>query len=67
MTRQKMKLRKSLFIKKEDKIILILVIILILTYILIKLFTEKSKTILLEYAKNKSVELSTIIINEASL
>ena len=65
MTRQKMKLRKSLFIKKEDKIILILVIILILTYILIKLFTEKSKTILLEYAKNKSVELTTIIINES--
>ena len=65
MTRQKMKLRKALFIKKEDKIILILVIILILTYILIKLFTEKSKTILLEYAKNKSIELSTIIINES--
>lgn len=60
-----MKLRKTLFIKKEDKIILIIAIILILTYILIKLFTEKSKTILLEYAKNKSIELSSIIINES--
>lgn len=65
MIRQKMKLRKTLFIKIEDKIILIIVIILILTYILIKLFTEKSKTILLDYAKNKSIELSTIIINES--
>ena len=65
MTRQKMKLRKALFINREEKIILILVIVLILTYILIKLFTEKSKTILLEYAKNKSIELSTIIINES--
>ncbi len=65
MINQKMRLRKSISIKAEDKIIIVLVIVLILTYILVKLFTEKSRNILLEYAKNKSVEISTIVINES--
>lgn len=62
-----MKLRTSIFskIKNEDRIIIIVVIILILTYGLLKIFSEKSKTILMEYAKNKSVEISTLIINES--
>lgn len=62
-----MKLRTSIFskIKNEDRIIIIIVIILILTYGLLKIFSEKSKTILMEYAKNKSIEISTLIINES--
>lgn len=67
MAIQKMKLRTSIFskIKNEDRIIIIIVIILILTYGLLKIFSEKSKTILMEYAKNKSIEISTLIINES--
>lgn len=65
MIMQKMKLRKTEQIKKEDKLVIILAAILVLTYILIKSFTEKSKNILIEYAKSKSIEISTIIINES--
>lgn len=60
-----MKLRKTISIKMEDIVIIILVMIVLLTYIFIKIFTEKSKIVLLEYAKNKSIELSTLIINES--
>ena len=65
MANYKMKLRKKIAIKMEDIIIIIIVMIFLLTYIFIKIFTEKSKIILLEYAKNKSVEVSTMIINES--
>ncbi len=65
MINQRMRLKKSINIKIEDKIIVVVSAILILTYLFIKIFTEKSKNILLEYAENKSIEISTIVINES--
>lgn len=52
-------------IKLIDKIIIISIIILLLTFIMIRLFTIKSENILFEYAKKESIQISTILINKA--
>jgi sporulation protein YunB len=48
-----------------DLIILIIIIVLLNTYIFIRIFTIKSESFLNEFAKNKSTQLSTVIINNA--
>ena len=52
-------------IKLIDKIIILSIIIILLSYIMIKLFTIKSEKLLFEYAKKESISLSTILINKA--
>ena len=49
----------------EDQIIVIIAVICIVTYILLNRFTIKSKEVLEDMANNKTIELSTIIINES--
>ena len=51
--------------KKTDIIMLIIVIILINTYILIKLFSIRSEPVLLEYAKMYATNAVTMLINNA--
>ena len=51
--------------KLIDKIIILSIIIILLSYIMIKLFTIKSEKLLFEYAKKESISLSTILINKA--
>ena len=65
MKTQKMKLKKQFIFRKEDKIIVIIMAIFITTYILLSKFTMKSEDVLSSIAKNKSIELSTLIINES--
>lgn len=60
-----MKLKKQFIFHKEDKIIVIIMVIFITTYILLSKFTMKSEDVLSSIAKNKSIELSTLIINES--
>jgi len=52
-------------IKLVDKIIILSFIIILITYIMIKIFTIKSENILYEYAKKESIQISTILINKA--
>ena len=52
-------------IKLIDKIIILSIIIILLSYIMIKLFTIKSEKLLFEYTKKESISLSTILINKA--
>lgn len=49
----------------SDKIIIISLLILFITYILIRTFTIKSRNVLLEYANNQSMLLASILINKA--
>lgn len=65
MINQRMKLKKRIAFDIGDRIILIITIICIITYILLNRFTIKSKEILEDIANNKSMELSTIIINKS--
>lgn len=65
MISQRMKLKKKITYSIEDQIVFIIAIICIVTYILIKGFTVKSKNTLEDMANNKTNELSTIIINES--
>lgn len=51
--------------KKSDIIILIIVLILIVSYIFIKLFTIRSESYLLEYSNKKSTNIVTSIINKS--
>ena len=51
--------------KKEDLILAIIVLVIIVSYIMLKIFTIKSEKILLNYAENKSKELSLMLINNA--
>ena len=48
--------------KKSDVVIFIIILIFIITYIFIKIFTVKSGDILMEYAKVKSNYISNLII-----
>lgn len=48
-----------------DKIILIIIVIFLITYLMIRLFAIKSETVLLNYANNKSMQLSTELINSS--
>ena len=52
-------------IKTSDKILLIIVLILINTFILIKIFSTRSEKILLDYAELKSTNLISSIINKS--
>ena len=52
-------------IKNSDIILFIIVTIIIISYILIKIFTYKSEPILLEYAKKKSTNIVSALINES--
>lgn len=59
-----MRIRKIYF-TLPDKIIILTISVFLLTYLMIKLFTIKSEKILLDYAQNKSMQLSSILINNA--
>ena len=52
-------------IKKSDIVLILIVIILVVTYLLIKLFTYKSEPILLDYAKRKSTNMISTLINKS--
>src|SRR5574344_1956796 len=49
----------------KDVILMIFVLILVNTFLILKKFTKQSSEILLMYGKNKSKEISSIVINEA--
>ena len=51
--------------KKSDIFLIITIIVLILTYIFIKIFTYKSEKILNNYAKRNSTNIVTNIINDS--
>lgn len=59
----RMKLRKTIKISKTDKILIILIIVLISTFVKIKTFSIKSNEILLNFAKNQSSKIAATIIN----
>ncbi len=52
-------------IKTSDLIIIIILLILFCSYIMIRLFTVRSESFLDNFARNKSIQLTTIIINKA--
>ena len=56
---------KKKYISFTDKIIIIVLLVIFVTFILIKTFTIKSKSVLLEYANNQSMLLVSILINKA--
>ena len=59
----RMKLKSTnVKINTSDKILIILVIILLATYLMLKIFTIKSESVLLNYAENKSKELALLLI-----
>ncbi len=57
--------RNKIFITTTDKIIILSILVLFITYIMIKAFTIKSKNVLLEYANNQSMIVASILINKA--
>lgn len=59
------KIRNKYIIKESDIILIIIVAILIITYSFIKIFTIKSEPILLDYAKRKSNNIISILINKS--
>ena len=65
----KMKFKSSLNIKlnikKNDIILCIIILILVVSYILIKIFTYKSEPILLDYAKRKSTNIASTLIDKS--
>lgn len=63
LKKQKIRLKKYKNITGSDIILLIMIIILIISYIMLKVFTIKSEKILLNYAENKSKELSQLLVN----
>lgn len=58
-------MKNKITITLSDKIIILFFTIVIITYIMIRTFTIKSKPLLLEYAKNKSSQISAMLINKA--
>ena len=52
-------------IKKSDIVLCIIILILIVTYILIKIFTFRSEPILLDYAKRKSTNIVSTLIDKS--
>ena len=60
-----MKLKSNIIIKESDIILLIIILILIVSFIFIKLFTYRSEPILMDYAKRKSNNIISSIINKA--
>lgn len=65
LKKQKIRLKKYKNITGSDIILLIMIIVLIISYIMLKVFTIKSEKILLNYAENKSKELSQLLVNNA--
>lgn len=65
LKKQKIRLKKYENITGSDIILLIMIIVLIISYIMLKVFTIKSEKILLNYAENKSKELSQLLVNNA--
>ena len=65
LKKQKIRLKKYKNITGSDFILLIMIIVLIISYIMLKVFTIKSEKILLNYAENKSKELSQLLVNNA--
>ena len=59
------KFKNKKYITIVDKIIILTIVIFLIAYVMIKMFTIKSETVLLEYAKNQSMQLSSILINKA--
>lgn len=49
----------------SDILLLVVIIVFMVTYIMLKIFTTKSKNILLNYAENKTKELSLYLVNDA--
>lgn len=61
----KMKLKHYITFTKIDIIILISILVLIVSYIFIKLFSERSSIVLMEKAKSETIEISTMLINKS--
>lgn len=59
----RMKLKKTIKVSNTDKIIIILIIVILSTFIRIKTFSVKSNPVLLNFAKNQSTKIATAIIN----
>ena len=49
-------------VTKNDILLLIVIIVIVVAYAMLKVFTIKSESILLNYAENKSKELSLLLI-----
>ena len=58
-----MKIKRKIEIKKSDLILLIGVLIIIISFVFIRLFACMSEPILLDYAKKKSTNMISNIIN----
>ena len=56
---------KRIKVKKSDIVLLIIVLIIIVSYVMLKIFTYKSEPILMDYAKNKSINIVSSIINNS--
>lgn len=65
MTKQRIKLKNKCKIKFEDKILITITLIAIVTYAVIKKFSVGINKTMVNYAKNKSIEMATIIVNDA--
>ena len=51
--------------KTSDIVLLIIVLIIVISYIMLKIFTYKSEPILMDYAKNKSINVISSILNDS--
>lgn len=63
MIKQKIKLKNKCKIKFEDKILITISLILVITYAMIKKYSIGLNEPMINYAKNKSIDITTIIIN----
>ena len=52
-------------IKNSDIVLIIIIVILLITYIFLKIFTYRSEPILLDYAKRKSTNMISSLINKS--
>ena len=52
-------------IKNSDIVLIIIIVILLITYIFLKIFTCRSEPILLDYAKRKSTNMISSLINKS--
>ena len=51
--------------KNSDIVLIIIIVILLITYIFLKIFTYRSEPILLDYAKRKSTNMISSLINKS--
>ena len=56
---------KRIRMKTSDIVLLIIVLIIVISYIMLKIFTYKSEPILMDYAKNKSINVISSILNDS--